>query len=53
MILKGETLIEKIKLFQPSETKIEFANTVYVPRTSSTRSWLIKIHGKYMIMQLI
>jgi hypothetical protein len=45
----GETFTEKIKNFQPSESSVEFANTIYVPRTSSARSWLVKIHGKFLI----
>ena len=40
----GEQLADKLgQRFQPSESRIEFASTVYAP--VSTRSWLVKIHG--------
>jgi hypothetical protein len=40
----GEVIVEKLnQRFQPSESKIEFANGVYAP--VSTRSWLVKVHA--------
>ncbi|CAF0777916.1 unnamed protein product [Brachionus calyciflorus] len=40
----GEMIVDKLnRLFQPSESQVEFANSIYVPR--STRSWLVKVHA--------
>ena len=41
----GESASEKLgSKFQASDSKIEFAKSVYVP--TSSRSWLVKLHGK-------
>ena len=40
----GEMIVEKLnRLFQPSESQVEFANNIYV--ATSPRSWLVKVHG--------
>lgn len=40
----GETVGEKLgSKFQPSDNKVEFAKSVYVP--TSSRSWLVKLHA--------
>ena len=44
-VAPGEAVAEKLgNKFQASDSKIEFAKTVYVP--VSSRSWLVKLHGK-------
>lgn len=41
----GELINEKLtKNFQSSEAQIDFATNIYVPSTS-TRSWLVKVHA--------
>ena len=46
----GEVVAEKLGTkFQASDSKIEFAKGVYVP--VSSRSWLVKLHGKQNIMK--
>lgn len=40
----GEIVGEKLnRAFQPSDARIEFANTIHAP--VSHRSWLVKVHG--------
>jgi hypothetical protein len=40
----GEMIPDKLnRMFQPSESRVEFTNTVYAP--SSSRSWLVKVHA--------
>lgn len=40
----GEAITDKLnQRFQPSDTRIDFANNVYAP--VSARSWLVKIHA--------
>jgi hypothetical protein len=47
-----EAIGEKIQNgFYPSDTKVEFPNSVYVPR--SQRSWLIKVHAILAIIAWI
>lgn len=41
--IKGELVFDKLRSFQPSETRVEFASNVHVP--ASPRSWLVKVHG--------
>lgn len=40
----GELIVDKLnRLFQPSESQVEFGSNIYV--ATSSRSWLVKVHG--------
>ncbi len=43
----GELMFDKLQSFQPSDSRIEFTQQIYVPKSS--RSWLVKIHGIFFV----